>query len=127
MGYDLDDMFIYMPNNFKKVHDRTAKEYQENLDKKSTAEKKRAEREREAKKRMEADKTVHLEEILGENKDVQNAFQVKGKGLLLVVPASAEDIKAEGAALHHCVGTYVDRVARGETKYFLHPEGAGTG
>lgn len=60
-----------------------------------------------------------LEEILGENKDVQNAFQVKGKGLLLVVPASAEDIKAEGAALHHCVGTYVDRVARGETNIFF--------
>lgn len=109
-------MFIYMPNNFKKVHDRTAKEYQENLDKIEA--KKRAEREREAKKRMEQTKRA-LEEILGENKDVQNAFQVKGKGLLLVVPASAEDIKAEGAALHHCVGTYVDRVARGETNIFF--------
>lgn len=75
-------------------------------------------REREAKKRMEQTKRA-LEEILGENKDVQNAFQVKGKGLLLVVPASAEDIKAEGAALHHCVGTYVDRVARGETNIFF--------
>lgn len=116
LGYDLDDMFIYMPNNFKKVHDRTAKEYQENLDKIEA--KKRAEREREAKKRMEQTKRA-LEEILGENKDVQNAFQVKGKGLLLVVPASAEDIKAEGAALHHCVGTYVDRVARGETNIFF--------
>ena len=42
LGYDLDDMFIYMPNNFKKVHDRTAKEYQENLDKIEA--KKRAER-----------------------------------------------------------------------------------
>lgn len=76
------------------------------------------EREREAKKQMEETKRA-LEEILGENKDVQNAFQVKGKGLLLVVPASAEDIRAEGAALHHCVGTYVDRVARGETNIFF--------
>lgn len=116
LGYDLDNMFIYMPKNFKKVHDRTAKEYQEHMDKKAAAEKKR--REREAKKRMEQTKRA-LEEILGENKDVQNAFQVKGKGLLLVVPASAEDIKAEGAALHHCVGTYVDRVARGETNIFF--------
>lgn len=116
LGYDLDNMFIYMPKNFKKVHDRTAKEYQELMDKKAAAEKKR--REREAKKRMEQTKRA-LEEILGENKDVQNAFQVKGKGLLLVVPASAEDIKAEGAALHHCVGTYVDRVARGETNIFF--------
>lgn len=116
LGYDLDNMFIYMPKNFKKVHDRTAKEYQELMDKKAAEEKKR--REREAKKRMEETKRA-LEEILGENENVQNAFQVKGKGLLLVVPASAEDIKAEGAALHHCVGTYVDRVARGETNIFF--------
>ena len=116
LGYDLDDMFIYMPKNFKKVHDRTAKEYQEHMDKKAAAEKKR--REREAQKRMEETRRA-LEEILGENKGVQNAFQVKGKGLLLVVPVSAEDIRAEGAALHHCVGTYVDRVARGETNIFF--------
>lgn len=116
LGYDLDNMFIYMPKNFKKVHDRTAKEYQELMDKKAAEEKKR--REREAKKRMEETKRA-LEEILGENENVQNAFQVKGKGLILVVPASAEDIKAEGAALHHCVGTYVDRVARGETNIFF--------
>ena len=116
LRYDLDNMFIYMPKNFKKVHDRTAKEYREHLDKKAAAEKKR--REREAKKQMEETKRA-LEEILGENKDVQNAFQVKGKGLLLVVPASAEDIRAEGADLHHCVGTYVDRVARGETNIFF--------
>lgn len=116
LGYDLDNMFIYMPKNFKKVHDRTAKEYQENRDKIEA--KKRAKREREAKKRMEETKQA-LEEILGKNENVQNAFQVKGKGLLLVVPVSAEEIKAEGAALHHCAGTYVDRVARGETNIFF--------
>lgn len=116
LGYDLDNMFVYMPKNFKKVHDRTAKEYQELVDKKAAAEKKR--RERAAKKRMEETKRA-LEEILGENKELQNAFQIKGRGLLLVVPASAEEIKAEGAALHHCVGTYVDRVARGETNIFF--------
>lgn len=116
LGYDLNNMFFYMPLNFRKVHDRTAKEYQKLLDKKAVAEKKR--REREAKKRMAETKKA-LEEILGENGNIQNAFQIKGKGLLLVVPASAEDIKAEGAALHHCVGTYVDRVARGETNIFF--------
>lgn len=116
LGYDLDNMFIYMPKNFKKVHDRTAKEYQELMDKKAAAEKKR--REKEAKQRMKETRRA-LEEILGENNGVQNAFQIKGKGLILVVPTSAEDIKAEGAALHHCVGNYVDRVARGETNIFF--------
>ena len=44
---------------------------------------------------------------------------IKGKGLLLVVPKDADEIKAEGAALHHCVGTYVERVAKGETNIFF--------
>ena len=55
-------------------------------------------------------------EANGENKD---AFSLQGKGLILVVPKSADDIKAEGAALHHCVGTYVERVAKGETSIFF--------
>ena len=31
----------------------------------------------------------------------------------------AQEIKNEGAALHHCVGTYVDRVAKGQTHIFF--------
>ena len=109
-------MFIYMPKNFKKVHDRTAKEHQELMDRQAAKEKVR--REREAKRRMEQTKKA-MSEIFKENKDCKDAFQIKGKGLLLVVPKTADEIKAEGAALHHCVGGYVDRVARGETNIFF--------
>lgn len=35
------------------------------------------------------------------------------------VPRDAQEIKNEGAALHHCVGTYVDRVAKGQTHIFF--------
>lgn len=116
LKYDLDNMFIYMPKNFKKVHDRTAKEYQALQDKKAAAERKR--KEREAKKRMEQTKAA-LAEILETNGENKDAFSLKGKGLILVVPKSVDDIKAEGAALHHCVGTYVERVAKGETSIFF--------
>lgn len=116
LKYDLDNMFIYMPKNFKKVHDRTAKEHQELMDRQAAKEK--ARREREAKRRMEQTKKA-MSEIFKENKDCKDAFQIKGKGLLLVVPKTADEIKAEGAALHHCVGGYVDRVARGETNIFF--------
>lgn len=116
LKYDLDNMFIYMPKNFKKVHDRTAKEHQELMDRQAAKEK--ARREREAQRRMEQTKKA-MSEIFKENKDCKDAFQIKGKGLLLVVPKTAEEIKAEGAALHHCVGGYVDRVARGETNIFF--------
>lgn len=112
LKYNLDNMFIYMPKNFKKVHDRTYREYQEMLDKKATQEKRR--KERAAKKKMEQVQKA-MEEIFAQNADIKDAFSIRGKGLILRVPKDAEEIKAEGEALHHCVGTYVERVARGET------------
>ncbi len=115
LKYDLDNMFIYMPNNFKAVHDRTAKEYQELQDKKAAAEKRR--REREAAKRLAQTKKA-MEEIFSKNNGV-DAFSIKGKGLILVVPKDGVEIKAEGEALHHCVGGYVERVAKGETNIFF--------
>lgn len=123
LKYDLDNKFIYMPNNFKKVHDRTAEEYKALQDKKAAAEKKR--REKLAAKKMAETKKA-MEEIFSRNDGV-DAFQIKGKGLILVVPQSGDEIRKEGEALHHCVGGYVDRVARGETNIFFirkadHPE-----
>ena len=115
LKYDLDNMFIYMPTNFIKVHDRTAKEYQELQDKKAAEEKRR--REAAAKKAMEQTRKA-MEEIFEKNEGV-DAFSINGKGLILVVPHSAAEIKAEGEALHHCVGAYVDKVARGETNIFF--------
>ena len=116
LKYDLTNMFFYFPKNFKKVHDRTAAEYQAVQDKKA-AEKKRQEEER-IKREAEAMKKL-LEEMLKENAGIDNAFLIKGKGLILRVPRDAQEIKNEGAALHHCVGTYVDRVAKGQTHIFF--------
>ena len=116
LKYDLNNMFFYFPKNFKKVHDRTAAEYQAVQDKKAT-EKKRREEER-IKREAEVMKKL-LEEMLKENADIDNAFLIKGKGLILRVPRDAQEIKNEGAALHHCVGTYVDRVAKGQTHIFF--------
>lgn len=111
LHYDLDNMFIYMPTNFKKVHDRTAKEYQEAQDRIAAEERRR--QEREAARKMKQTKKA-MEEIFKKNNGV-DAFSITGKGLMLIVPQSADEIKAEGTALHHCVGTYVERVAKGET------------
>lgn len=115
LKYDLDNMFIYMPKNFKVVHDRTFKEYQEQQDKIAAEEKRR--REAAAKKAMEKTKKA-LQEILKQNQG-KDAFSIQGKGLVLVVPKTADEIREEGATLHHCVGTYVERVAKGETNIFF--------
>lgn len=116
LKYDLNNMFFYFPKNFKKVHDRTAAEYQALQDKKA-AEKKRREDER-IKREAEVMKKL-LEEMLKENAGIDNAFLIKGKGLILRAPRDTQEIKNEGAALHHCVGTYVDRVAKGQTHIFF--------
>ncbi len=115
LKYDLDNMFIYMPTNFKKVHDRTAKEYQALQDKKAAVEKKR--QEAMARKRMEQTRKA-MEELFKKNAGT-DVFSIKGNGLVLVVPRNGDEIKAEGETLHHCVGGYVERVAKGETSIFF--------
>lgn len=112
---DLTDPYHYFPPDFYKEHDRVAKDYQVHLDE-VKAEKKR-QREAEAKKKMEAAKAA-MAEIFRSNVGV-DAFSIKGKGLILVVPTCAQDIRDEGEALHHCVGSYIDRVAKGETNIFF--------
>ena len=116
LKYDLDNLFIYLPKNFRKVHDRTYKEYQAMKDRKEAARRKR--KEALAKKEMEKTK-AYLKDILSANTGSDNAFSIKGKGLVLVVPKDAQDIKREGEILHHCVGTYVEKVAKGETSIFF--------
>ena len=111
LKYDLNNKFFYMPNNFKKVHDRTYKEYQELQDKKAAEE--MARREKAARVRMKKTERA-IEEIFKKNEGV-DAFSITGKGLILKVPKTADEIRAEGAELHHCVATYVDRVAKGQT------------
>ena len=114
LKYDLDNVFVYMPTNFKKVHDRTAKEYQALQNKRATAERKR--QETLARKQMEQTQKA-IEEIFKKNEGA-DTFSIRGKGLILVVPKSGDEIKEEGEALHHCVGGYVSRVANGETNFF---------
>lgn len=115
LKYNLDNMFIYMPNNFKQVHDRVAKEYKDLKDRKAAVEKKRRDKLVEKKmKKIRKD----MEEIFSKNDGV-DALNIKGNGLILMVPANSDDIKKEGEALHHCVGTYIERVAKGETAIFF--------
>ena len=42
-------------------------------------------------------------------------LQLRSKKFMIVLPSSVSDLKKEGTTLHHCVATYADRVAKGET------------
>lgn len=100
LKYDLKNEFVLFPNNFYPVHDRTQKEYQDMLD-----EKKR--KEKEAQERL-------IMNILKECSAIP-ALQMKAKGLVIKIPKDASELLREGQILHHCVGTYVERVAKKET------------
>ena len=45
---------------------------------------------------------------------ISGHLDFEADGMKMVLPANAEDLAAEGNALHHCVGSYADRVARKE-------------
>ncbi len=115
LKYDTDKMFIYMPNNFRKVHNRTAKDYQALRDKIAAAEKRRQEK-------LIQKKQLQIKQLVGDifkQNEKADAFSIKGSGLVIVVPKGSADIRNEGTILHHCVGTYIDKVARGETSIFF--------
>lgn len=42
-------------------------------------------------------------------------YKYKTKNYTIVVPETLQDITEEGKKLHHCVGTYIDKVIKGET------------
>ena len=41
------------------------------------------------------------------------------EGLFIRLPNRLEELKVEGETLHHCVGTYMEKVRRGETMIFF--------
>lgn len=100
LKYDMKDMYVILPPDFKKAHDRVMKEYEKYKDK------------QQRKRLIEIERMI--KKVLSETED-SAAISLKTKKLMIVVPKSGEEIKYEGRTLHHCVGTYVERVARGET------------
>lgn len=111
LGYDLTDTHVYFPKDIGEAHDRAYREWQEMTDEREK--KKKTEEERELKKRMEHAKEL-LSETFGATEDGKGIY-VKGKNMILVIPETAKDIREEGKALHHCVATYIGKVAAGAT------------
>ena len=90
MQYDIRNTFVLYPRNLKEAHDRVAKELKD----KHTAEQAKA-----------------IADSFGK---WQERYAYHDKELMVIPPHSAKDIVDEGAALHHCVGHYVERVAQNQ-------------
>ncbi len=90
LKYDLSDDNVRYPRNLKKAHDaatRTLKIMQNRKQDQKIRSRFAADRER---------------------------YSYQEKKLLVTLPSCAEDLILEGQKMHHCVGTYLDRVADGD-------------
>lgn len=104
MGYDMRNEFNLYPKDFKKAHDDKSKEYTRFKDKQAKEDEKRF-------KRL-------LAKLRKETEDV-DAMDLKTYGMFIRLPKELDELKREGETLHHCVGTYRDRVAKGDTMIFF--------
>lgn len=104
MGYDMRNEFNLYPKDFKKAHDEKSKEYVKFQDKKVKEDIKRFNK--------------LLKKIRKETSNIE-PMNLKIDGLFIKLPEMLDELKSEGECLHHCVGTYRDKVARGETIIFF--------
>lgn len=100
LKYNLHDMYVVMPPDFPKAHDRLMAEVQ----------KARDERERQRKEK----ESRMIRQMMNELKGM-DPMKLRSKKFMVKLPSSADDLKNEGKTLHHCVATYTGRVAKGET------------
>ena len=90
IGVSFEGDFRIMPKNFKQAHDDAVAAYNDLRDEL---------------KNQEYHK--HLEKLLELEQTIGN--------YTFILPKELKELKAEGKALKHCVGSYADRVANGET------------
>ena len=104
MGYDMRNEFNIYPRNFVEKHDEMAKAYQKFKD------------------RQHRDGIKKFNRLLKQmRKDLKetNPLNLQAQGLFIRLPYQADELKTEGEILHHCVGTYIDKVMKGETAIFF--------
>lgn len=87
MDYDMKNSFVLYPKDLQKSHDRTARRFKQKQDAK-----------------MKRDFIAVYQGLSGH-------LDFEKGGMKIVYPATPDDIISEGNALHHCVGSYTERVA----------------
>ena len=91
LGYDLTKKSVLMPKDLLKAHDAT-----------SVIIKEKRNRENE-------------EKIKNMSEEINQAYAYTSEELFIRGPMDADELIKEGAALQHCVGGYIRRIAKGET------------
>jgi hypothetical protein len=90
LGYDFTDSFVLFPKNLPEVHDQASKLFDAKKDK------------------------IFNRQIQAAYKGLLEKYRFTKDGLTIIPPKTAKEIVQEGHTLHHCVHSYVERVAEGE-------------
>lgn len=90
MGYDMKNSFVLYPKDLQKAHDRAVHRYEQKKD------------------------TLTKRNFTAVYKQLSGRLDFEKDGMKIVYPETPDDVVAEGHALHHCVGSYTERVADGE-------------
>jgi len=90
MRYDLKNNFVLFPRDLQKSHDKTARRMKHRQDAKVKR------------------------DFISVYRQISGQLDFEKDGFKIVYPATPDDVVKEGHALHHCVGSYVERIANGE-------------
>lgn len=101
---NLRDEYYLLPSNFQKRHDEMYMAYLKEKDH-AEYEKRQA-------------YNSFLERMRSEISD-DNPKNLHFGGIFIRLPERIEELTKEGEVLHHCVGTYADRVMKGQTTIFF--------
>lgn len=91
LGANMTEKKVLFPDNLSKAHDETVKEYNKRKD----------------------EIMVHGFQLAAQR--IEKQFSFMAGGIMIVVPKTADDLVNEGKTLSHCVRSYAERVAKGET------------
>ncbi|MBS6922645.1 MAG: PcfJ domain-containing protein, partial [Lachnospiraceae bacterium] len=98
LNYDFRNDFVLFPADLKERHDTAAFLFREK-----------------EKKRAQAEKRKESRKISRQTLELEKRYAFETKKLKIVIPKDAEDIVREGHEMHHCVGSYIARMAAGKT------------
>lgn len=109
LNMDTAEKSTFMPRDLIEAHDTLIREWREIQELRQEEERRKArlKEKRDAKSKNHAYKKLR--------KKIQRQYSFEADGMTIYVPKKLEELVDEGIAMHSCVGTYVDRVAKGMT------------
>lgn len=88
LGYDLKNNFVLFPRNLQRAHELAAGRF----DKRKTE--------------------IYEKTIREAYEGLARQYGLRKYGFAMIPPKTGKEIVAEGHTLHHCVGNYIDRIAK---------------